>query len=67
MEGTKKEIEEFTKRRVKEVMEVRDTSIALEQSWAKWERNRSHQKGKDERDMKKSRRNEYGPSFHIRY
>ncbi|KAG9029668.1 hypothetical protein FS837_003486 [Tulasnella sp. UAMH 9824] len=56
--GTEKEFEEFTKRRVKEVMEIRNTSDCLAKSWAKCERDRAHQEQKDKEDLRKSRRNE---------
>ncbi|KAG8921554.1 hypothetical protein FRC00_008491, partial [Tulasnella sp. 408] len=52
--GDKKELEEFTMRRVKEVLEIRDTST----TFSKWERDRAYQKRKDNTDMKESRKNE---------
>lgn len=61
--GNKKELDTFTMRRVKEVMEIKDTST----TFAKWERDRAYQKRKDNTDLKESRKNEYEQSFHIRY
>ncbi|KAG9042933.1 hypothetical protein FS837_010217 [Tulasnella sp. UAMH 9824] len=52
--GDKKELDTFTMGRVKEVMEIKDTSA----TFAQWERNRAFQKRKDNADMKESRRNE---------
>lgn len=64
-EGTKQEIEEFTKRRVKRAMVISDTGDRLAKSWAKWEQDQECQKRKDKKLKKKARKKEYGPPFHI--